>query len=162
MGGSRPENPLGTAKLTSPTTKFLPAWKLSAQGPASQTSEDPRAHPRRELGSVGLLTRAPWLSASSPAAAPCLPWHFGMVPPFLHALYHSRAHPTAVPSRRMFAECLQVARQRSRELIFLLIKGRKISLFLNREKTTEGRAQKLFLSWRRDHRLESKTLSTHT
>ncbi|XP_055582704.1 uncharacterized protein LOC130159311 [Falco biarmicus] len=80
---------------------------------------------------------------SSPPAAPRLLWGFGMVPPYLHAPYHSRAHPAAVPSRRMFAECLQVARQRSGELIFLLIKGRKISLFLNREKTTEGRAQKL-------------------
>lgn len=88
---------------------------------------------------------APGLSASSPAA-PRLPWGLGMVPPYLRAPYHSRAHPTVVPSRRTFAECLQVARQRSGELIFLLIKGRKISLFLNRGKTTEGRAQKLFLS----------------
>lgn len=127
--------------LASPATEFLPVWKLST-GTCLTNRGDPRAHPRQQLSSMGLLTRGPWLSASPPAAAPCLPWDFGMVPPFLHALYHSRAHPTAAPSRRMFAECLQVARQRSRELIFLLIKGRKNLFVPEQRENNRGKSSK--------------------
>lgn len=156
------ENPLGTAKFTSahlPSHEISP-WVETQHG--DLPDKPPRIQEPAPGGSSAPWGSSPRLSASSPAAAPCLPWGFGLLPPFLHAPYPGRAHPAAAPSCRLFAEGLQVVRQRSRELIFLLIKGRKISLFLNRVKTTEGRAQKLFLSWRRDHRLESKALSRHT
>lgn len=141
--------PLASPTTAKATLKIPPCMEMICAGTCPMHLRSPECLPCVAAQPRGAPTQAPWapgLSASSLAAAPRSPWGFGFVPLYLRALWHSRAHPSAVPSRRMFAECLQVARQRSGELIFLLIKGSKTSLFLNREKTTEGRAQKLLLS----------------
>lgn len=141
------------------------------QAPKLLRAPQPPAGPRARL--CQLLTRAPARGCGRRGpqhpARPLLRarrafsgWIPSISVPRLPPCNAAELTPPRCRARRTAAERLRVARQRSAGLIFLLIKGRKISLFLNREKTTEGRAPELLLSERRDHRLDPKALSRRT